>query len=432
MNGPGPLTTLRDRIAGGELTAEAAVRTVARRHRPPRPHAPRLHGGDRRTAPRGSARRRRCADARRAAGPAGRRPDRGQGQHLHPHAADDGGLGGTARLPAALRRHGGVAAGRRRRHRRRQDQLRRIRDGLLDRELGLRPHPQSLGARSHARGIEWRIGRGRGQSVVPAALGLRYRRLDPSAGGVLRRGRPQAHLRPGLALRPARLRVVARSDRAVHHHGRRRGAGAGGDGRRPTRTTRPAPPVRCPTGRASLRPRRRRPAHRGAAAASSTRASTRPCCGPSSDALAAWQDAGATLVDVDLPNAPLAIPVYYLIATAEASSNLARYDGVRYGHRAALSASRRPARDVRTHARRGLRRRGQAPHHARHVRLERRLSRRLLREGAAGAGEAPRRLRRARSRQSTSSPRRPRRRRRSGSARRPPTRCRCTWPTSSR
>jgi aspartyl-tRNA(Asn)/glutamyl-tRNA(Gln) amidotransferase subunit A len=45
---------------------------------------------------------------------------------------------------------------------------------------------------------------------------------------------------------------------------------------------------------------------------------------------------GASLVDIELPHAGYAIPVYYLIATAEASSNLARYDGVRYGHRAAL------------------------------------------------------------------------------------------------
>ncbi|HVB37118.1 MAG TPA: amidase family protein, partial [Vicinamibacterales bacterium] len=43
---------------------------------------------------------------------------------------------------------------------------------------------------------------------------------------------------------------------------------------------------------------------------------------------------GAALVDVELPRARYAIPVYYLVATAEASSNLARYDGVRYGFRA--------------------------------------------------------------------------------------------------
>jgi len=50
------------------------------------------------------------------------------------------------------------------------------------------------------------------------------------------------------------------------------------------------------------------------------------------DALAAR---GATVVDVDLPHAPHAIATYYLVATAEASSNLARFDGVRYGFRAA-------------------------------------------------------------------------------------------------
>jgi aspartyl-tRNA(Asn)/glutamyl-tRNA(Gln) amidotransferase subunit A len=43
---------------------------------------------------------------------------------------------------------------------------------------------------------------------------------------------------------------------------------------------------------------------------------------------------GATLVPISLPNSPHAIATYYIVATAEASSNLARYDGIRYGHRA--------------------------------------------------------------------------------------------------
>jgi aspartyl-tRNA(Asn)/glutamyl-tRNA(Gln) amidotransferase subunit A len=50
-------------------------------------------------------------------------------------------------------------------------------------------------------------------------------------------------------------------------------------------------------------------------------------------ALAQLTARGASLVDVELPHARYAIPVYYLVATAEASSNLARFDGVRYGYR---------------------------------------------------------------------------------------------------
>jgi aspartyl-tRNA(Asn)/glutamyl-tRNA(Gln) amidotransferase subunit A len=52
-------------------------------------------------------------------------------------------------------------------------------------------------------------------------------------------------------------------------------------------------------------------------------------------ALAQFESLGATLVDVSLPRTELSIPVYYIIAPAEASSNLSRFDGVRYGHRAA-------------------------------------------------------------------------------------------------
>ncbi len=52
-------------------------------------------------------------------------------------------------------------------------------------------------------------------------------------------------------------------------------------------------------------------------------------------ALQALQALGATLVDVSLPRTELSIPVYYIIAPAEASSNLSRFDGVKFGHRAA-------------------------------------------------------------------------------------------------
>jgi len=52
------------------------------------------------------------------------------------------------------------------------------------------------------------------------------------------------------------------------------------------------------------------------------------------NALAELRKLGATTVDISLPNTHLAIPAYYVIAPAEASSNLSRFDGVRYGHRA--------------------------------------------------------------------------------------------------
>ncbi|MGJ8668726.1 MAG: Asp-tRNA(Asn)/Glu-tRNA(Gln) amidotransferase subunit GatA [Oceanococcus sp.] len=50
-------------------------------------------------------------------------------------------------------------------------------------------------------------------------------------------------------------------------------------------------------------------------------------------AIAQYQALGAEIVDISLPNTHLSVPTYYVVAPAEASSNLARFDGVRYGHR---------------------------------------------------------------------------------------------------
>ncbi len=56
-----------------------------------------------------------------------------------------------------------------------------------------------------------------------------------------------------------------------------------------------------------------------------------------SQGIAMMKDAGAEIVDISLPHTKYALPAYYVVAPAEASSNLARYDGVRFGHRAKLA-----------------------------------------------------------------------------------------------
>jgi aspartyl-tRNA(Asn)/glutamyl-tRNA(Gln) amidotransferase subunit A len=54
-------------------------------------------------------------------------------------------------------------------------------------------------------------------------------------------------------------------------------------------------------------------------------------------AIRQFEALGAEIREISLPNAPLSVPTYYVVAPAEASSNLARFDGVRYGHRSAAA-----------------------------------------------------------------------------------------------
>jgi aspartyl-tRNA(Asn)/glutamyl-tRNA(Gln) amidotransferase subunit A len=65
------------------------------------------------------------------------------------------------------------------------------------------------------------------------------------------------------------------------------------------------------------------------------------------DGIAWLKDAGATIVDVSLPHTRYALPTYYIIAPAEASSNLARYDGMRFGKRVAADTLTRTYEQTR-------------------------------------------------------------------------------------
>ena len=179
-------------------------------------------------------------------------------------------------------------------------------------------------------------------SMAPALPRHRHRRLHPPARRPLRHLRPEADLRPGQPLRPRGLRLVPRPDRPLRAHGR----GPGPLRHRPLRPRplrlheRAAMPV--PDFGAALRAGAQRPAHRRALGLpeGGRRGADPPA--PSARPLRALEGAGATVVEVSLPHLPHAIATYYVVATAEASSNLARYDGVRYGRRRVAPPASRP------------------------------------------------------------------------------------------
>ena len=175
--------------------------------------------------------------------------------------------------------------------------------------------------------------RGRGRSL-PGRHRHRHGRFDPPARRRHRHGRPQAHLWPLLALRHRRLRFVARPGRAHDQDGarRRHHAAASMASVDPKDST--SVDIAVPDYEKQLEG-----GIKGLRVGIPEGISHRWCARRRSMRLwekgAEWLKAqGAEIVEVSLPHTKYALPTYYIVAPAEASSNLARYDGVRFGHRA--------------------------------------------------------------------------------------------------
>ena len=176
-----------------------------------------------------------------------------------------------------------------------------------------------------------RVGRRgrRGHDAARARLG--HRRVDPPAGRALRPGRGQAHLRPGLAgtgSSPSPARST-RSGRSRPRSPTRRSCLeviAGHDPRDSTSLPEPAPSLlaRLDDGVAG---------RRVGLVAELVEGADSEVAAAVARAAEVLEAAGATLVEVSIPEVRLGLSAYYLMAPAEASSNLARYDGVRYGLR---------------------------------------------------------------------------------------------------
>ena len=224
-----------------------------------------------------------------------------------------------------------------------QDEHGRVRHGRLDGELGLRRHAQSLGPVAGPGRLQRRSGRLRGGAHGPAVGRHRHGRLDPPAGRLLRRGGTEADLRARQPLRAGGLCQQPGSGRPAGPHGRGRGAAAG-SARRP-RSARFDLGRACPC-RATRR-RSRQPLDRTAA-----RACVREHFGDGLDAeveaavreaIGVYESLGAEVQEVSLPHSKYAIATYYIIAPSEASSNLARYDGVHYGYRTDETADAAPS-----------------------------------------------------------------------------------------
>ena len=324
-----------------------------------------------------------------------RHPDRAQGRHLHEGDRDDGGLEDPQRVHARVRRDGRSAREGRRALPPRQDEHGRVRHGLVDRELGVGADAEPVGSVARSGRLGWRHrcgGLGRPRAVGPR---LRHGRLDQAAVRAVRERGPAADVRDGLALRRRRVRVEPRPDRAGREDRARR--------RAPLLDRRRSRPARLDD-RGAARARaaaggrlaRRGPARGAEAGGGARRDRARRAGGVRAVARAR---ARARRRGGGVRPAALVPLRDAVLLPRRACRGVVEPRALR--RRPLRAACRRGdvRRDGRSHARRGLRPRAEAPHHARHVRAGCRVLRRVLRPGAEGANAAhPRASRRARRR----------------------------------
>ena len=160
-----------------------------------------------------------------------------------------------------------------------------------------------------------------------------HRRFDPPASSPDRHGRPETDLWARFALRHDRVRIQSRPGRRHYPFGEDAalllGVMAGFDERDSTSIDHPVPDYSAGAAAFVKGTARRRIVrqHFDEGLDENTGKAVK-------EALAVLEASGAILTDVDLPNIDLSVPTYYVVAPAECSSNLSRFDGVRFGHRA--------------------------------------------------------------------------------------------------